>query len=1531
MLQYKDCKLILPERGIEVPIHPLKYNAITPEAIPPPGLDGPLVYAGHGRSTDLNGKDITGAVILMELTSGKSWQKIAGLGAKALIFVDRGPMSKSFFLEKTELSPVEFPIFWMPRSKVRELFGDYLSAPDGIVASKIRLTAGAYWEEASAENVYCLIPGRDEELKEELLLIEAFYDSTDLVPGRSPGADEACGLATLLELAKALKEDPPARSVLLVATSGHAQTLYGMREMIWGMRIRSRELKKMRRKIKEVADRADKVLDIFELFSEKKPIAPESFKLLKEAVADRIKTEVDTTSRRLMRMRLEQKNDADRKMIDDLAARRLLLSRLNWRPELTGLPSEEEQLLQEIIPLARQDFEVVRQAAGKQQKALKGALDLRRRIGGRDVAAVVSLHLSSHGDGVGAFNRGWLYSLRSTINRVEPYSRLVEVLNAAAAEAEKILGFPSLYKDTLRPSRLRSWQSYFIDRPPLSGEVSALAGYLGISLVTLHDSRPSWGTPYDLPKNVDFEFAAKQESMVRELVKALAQAPSLDTGKDPHNGFSTVTGRANFIRHGELFADQPAPGTVILAYQGPGRYYTMVDALGVFRLKGVANKKHAMDKVIIEGYKFNPETGAVTWAIDKKQTGIAAYRVKMQRTAMETDLVMFACKQSTLFDLLEPRSFRYMTKVQLLDGRLEAPPLRYWYSRIDTRSSIITSLFLEPGVRFKMTLSDTVLRKKMILLNASPEHPEGLGYLIDNWPSIPRTQYMVARDMWALLSPRIAGLEKHGIYNEKIRTLQTEGVAALKKAEADYAAKMYDSSIEAASRSWALASRVYDTVEKTQKDVLFGVLFYIALFVPFAFCLERLLFSYTDIHRRIIAFGVLLLLLIAVIYHVHPAFKLAYSPTVVILAFFIMGLSLIVTLIIFFRFEEEMVRMQKRASQVSATELSRWQAFVSAFFLGVSNLRRRRLRTALTCATLIILTFTIMSFTSVQSLRHRTRIEYQNFAPYVGFMLKKANWMSLPTEALGSLVGAFEDKGTVVPRIWLEGRDRSQAEVVTVNRNGRVYQGRGLVGLSHAEPEVTGIDRTLVGGRWLNEGENNAVLLPERMAEDMGIDPRSPQGSVLLWGAPFEVVGVFSGKKFQEHLDLDGEPLTPVTFPGDVNLAMTEIEMEAIESGDDVQAFQSRYQHVDGDLTVVIPYSTLLAAGGKLKGVAVRPVPDTPVRAMAEELVDRFKLTLFLGEKDGTFLYQASDTLSYSGVPNIVIPLVISIFIVLNTMIGSVYERKREIGIYTSVGLAPSHVSFLFIAESMAFAVLSVVLGYLLAQGASSVFAGTSLWAGITVNYSSLAGVAAMLLLFLVVLISVIYPSRVAAKIAIPDVSRSWSLPEAVDNVLEVTLPVLFKFDEIQGVGGYIYHYFIGHQDVTHGLFSTGKIDLVFECLHAPHSKSPEEENNDACPQAVCEYDNCLHMRTKVWLAPFDFGIMQKVDIRFCPAEDDPGFLEIRISLARQAGEANAWKRINKAFLNQFRKQLLVWRSLNIEAQMHYKQVFESWRDETKE
>jgi hypothetical protein len=469
-----------------------------------------------------------------------------------------------------------------------------------------------------------------------------------------------------------------------------------------------------------------------------------------------------------------------------------------------------------------------------------------------------------------------------------------------------------------------------------------------------------------------------------------------------------------------------------------------------------------------------------------------------------------------------------------------------------------------------------------------------------------------------------------------------------------------------------------------------------------------------------------------------------------------------------------------------------------------------------------------------------------------------------------------------------------------------MYEIRGLVGLSATETNITGLDKILISGRWFQEKEKYSVLLPERAATHLGIEPGLPTTVfVKLWGIPFEVIGVFSGKKLQEQSDLDGEPLTPVTFSTETSIEMTEVEMDAFESGEDVKAFQGRYQHVPGDLTVIIPHQTLLAFGGHLKGISFRPDMKMANQTAAQHLVERYGLSLFSGEPDGTFLYNASDTISYSGVPNIIIPLFIAIFIVLNTMISSVYERKREIGIYTSVGLAPSHVSFLFIAEAMAFAIISVVLGYLLAQTTASLFAGSSLWEGITVNYSSLAGVGAMLLVIFVVLVSVIYPSKVAARIAIPDVHRSWKLPEAKGNTLALTLPFLMKHKEHQSIGGYLFNYFEGHMDISHGLFSTGDLDFNFVCPQCRQTTTTVSGDDHGCCSTPC-----LNLNMNVWLAPFDFGIMQRVEILFSPSRDNSGFLEINVTINRKTGEVNSWRRLNKTFLHDLRKQLLMWRSL---------------------
>ncbi len=1529
VMRHVKSTLTLSNRPNPIELRPISGNAVTPQTVGPPGISAPLVYAGRGELRDLNGKQVANSILLMELDSGKNWLQAANLGARAVIYIDRGESPKQFFKEKFELSPLQFPRFWMSLAEAKKAFGDFENAPDGQVDAETQLFSQISWQIASSENIYCLVDGTDPKLKERLIMVEAFYDSTATVAGLSPGADEAVSIGTLLELARFLKENPPQRSVLLIASSGHAQSLAGMREMIWSISARSKDMRNLMKSFKALVKKTQKTITLLKNMPSdsagtRDPSDQETTRLLKAAIDERLKTESDRVSRRLMQLRLEKKDKANTENIQKLADERLLLKRLMFSSDYTDLSAEDRRALSKFIPKTIQDQKAILSDARRQSREIGDARSFRSQVKAYDLDVAVSLHLSSHGDGFGAFNYGWMFPFRPRINRTAIYSTLDEALRQGAARIENALGYSGMYKDSLRPSRKRSWQSYFLDQPPLGGELTALAGVHGLTFVTTHDARARWGTPYDKPGYVDAAFALKQSAVVCRLIEHLARTPRLHDDIFPRFGYSAVVGRAKFLRHGELFADQPAPGTLLLCYQGPARFYALVDHTGTFYLRGVADKKHSYHKIIFEGYKFDPVSGNVIWTIDKKKTGKAAYRTKMYRRLMETDLVMFASNGTTLFNLLEPRTFRHLSKTKIIDGRRESDPLRWFMSRLDTwisdysNASVITTVFLEPGTPMKLTLSDSVLRNKAVLLNASEEKSTGIGYMVGKTPFLYRTEYHVAKDMWTLLEPRVSNLEKRGIFNERIRTLQQEGLAALRDAQLAYGNKMYDQFSEASVRSWALATRVYDDVEKTQKDVLYGVLFYVALFVPFAFCMERLLFSYANIYKRIIAFSMILILLIALIYNVHPAFRLAYSPMVVILAFFIMGLSFMVTLIIFFRFEGEMIQLQTRAKMVQAEELGRWKAFAAAFMLGVSNLRRRRLRTALTCATLIILTFTIMSFTAVKSMRHHARLLYEPTAAYKGFLLKNVNWRDLPPQALGFITNNFAQKGISVPRVWMENEDRTRATRIPVYHKGRSFEAQGLVGLSHLEPSVSGLDEILIGGRWLAENELNTILLPERMAHNLGINPQKPQGAVVsMWGMPFEVVGVFSGEKLQQRPDLDGEPLTPATFPREVSTAMQEEEAEAMESGDEVREFQSRYEHIPGDLTMIIPYRSLLAAGGHLKAVAIVPQAKISIQQEAQYLVDRFGLSLFSGEPDGTYLYHASDTMSYSGVPNIIIPIIISVFIVLNTMIGSVYERKREISIYTSVGLAPSHVSFLFIAEAMALAVISVVLGYLLAQTSAKLFAETALWSGITVNYSSWAGIAAMVLVIIVVLVSVLYPSKVAGEIAIPDVNRAWTLPKADGNVLEVTLPFYMSYAEHRSIGGFLMEYFQGHQDVSHGLFSTGDIDFGFSCQTAPVLSDDAED----CPQEACEYDACLQVRSSVWLAPFDFGINQKVDLQFCPAADEPGFLEIKIRLIRESGEANAWRRINKGFLHNVRKQLLLWRSFDMPTKQHYERV----------
>src|SRR5207248_7584232 len=98
------------------------------------------------------------------------------------------------------------------------------------------------------------------------------------------------------------------------------------------------------------------------------------------------------------------------------------------------------------------------------------------------------------------------------------------------------------------------------------------------------------------------------------------------------------------------------------------------------------------------------------------------------------------------------------------------------------------------------------------------------------------------------------------------------------------------------------------------------------------------------------------------------------------------------------------------------------------------------------------------------------------------------------------------------------------------------------------------------------------------------------------------------------------------------------------------------------------------------------------------ELSRRFAIALFAGYSDGVKMVAASNLASVSGAGQVAIPLAIAGLIIFNTMMGSIAERRREIHVYTSLGLAPIHVGALFVAEALTYGLIGTVFGYIVGQ-----------------------------------------------------------------------------------------------------------------------------------------------------------------------------------------------------------------------------------------
>jgi hypothetical protein len=1447
-------------KGKRYEIGALWPNLVRPAQVSPDGARGPLIYVGQGRLSDFDGKPVQNAIVLMDFNTSQNWLNAPLLGAAAVVFIQPASTTRGEAEVKFLQVPVSFPRFFVKSDAAADLLAAAAEgSPQATVRTKVE------WANRVNRNIIAILPGSDPEKAKEAIILSAYYDSISVVPRWSPGAENALGIATMLELARLYKEHRPARSIVFVATSGHYEALTGAREFVrlWGQeprreRERENRLHELERRVRDL---------------------------------ERDKGEVDREA-----AKLKEKEEASRRRGLELPAdeRIMHVSSIDLAPD------------QAAERKAREDKDIART---KQYMAIWKRLDQFSRI-----HMFTGVDLSSHTPQLGIFSVGWYYKQDHLLRFYSPTGK---AFAEYAATAGNELGFDPAgrFVDGINPIKGREWSTFFPGKVAFDHEMLIRGGRPAMTLASVNDARTMVDTPLDRPDLVDWGNVASQAQLAACLLYDFVNDPKLreDALKRVEalkkmRDLIDVEGMVyEFKRRASFVPNTPVPNSLVVV-QGTARItmgvrttvLAMANESSEFELAGEMESMSGL----LEAYKFD-RAGNIIYAPDRGADGDMKYpRDVYGRSGLKRPVIVFPCFSTDIYDLTDERYFQALKKMFVYDARNYAEPVSYGYSLAQAAGGSEFPSYVEPcavaysapDVDLQVTMSMGLLGVRLALINATPERPTGEGFPARTTPRIIMTPMQAAKDMWLLDESRLQKLRRNGIVNNRIEDLHTTAKQTLDEAVAALQARKYSVAIGAARHAWGYESRAYPDVQQTALDVIKGVLFYLALLLPFAYFAERLFVHARTVIGMILGTVGMFLVVFVLLYFVHPAFALTTAPPIILLSFIIMALAVLVIAIVTMKFNEELKRMKQAQSGVHQADVGRLSAATAAFNLGVANMRRRKLRTGLTAATITLLTFTVLSFTSVKSYIRYNQVRLARSPAYQGVMLRDRGWLSLEEPAAYIVANEYGSRATVAPRAWYISSDLQKEltiDVAVTADQSRRFSVNCVVGITPQEAQVLPVTRTLLAGRWLNPGEGQVAVLPQSVATGLGIGPEAVgSAEVTIFGTPYRVVGIMDENRFRGLMDLDGETMTPVNYSmlrPEIIKQIAEMAKQREQLGaSTATSMLQDYVHYAPDKCVLLPYERVIEMGGTLRSVAVR-FPDEKTAADAiSSMMKRFALTIYAGIGRSTYMFSSVGMTALTGLENLAIPIIIAALIVLNTMLGSVHERVKEIGIYSSLGLAPVHISMLFLAEAAVFANMGAIIGYLMGQTLAKVLSSTGHLAGLELNYSSTSAVAVTALVVAVVLASTLWPSRQASQIASPGMERRWTLPQPEGDAMNIRLPFTVTGRDAWGVAEFMREFFEEYVGFAGGEFLAD--DVRIEAV-------------------TTELGDGVAVRLRMWLAPYDLGVSQSFQL-VCRPTADAEIYEMMLRLERLAGDVTSWRKTNVLFMTAIRKQFLIWRTV---------------------
>jgi len=515
--------------------------------------------------------------------------------------------------------------------------------------------------------------------------------------------------------------------------------------------------------------------------------------------------------------------------------------------------------------------------------------------------------------------------------------------------------------------------------------------------------------------------------------------------------------------------------------------------------------------------------------------------------------------------------------------------------------------------------------------------------------------------------------------------------------------------------------------------------------------------------RKAVASGGLTALFHIVLHEIYPG--AAYIPVETFITF--SAFSWCATVVITAVFP----RLMKGHTVGGRTPLR--NIIVPIFSIAKRGLTRRRFRFMLT---LTSITFLVMSFVTLTS-----------FSMGYGLILKPISSQPIPVDGVimrAPFSSTEWERPSFVPLEataidWL--RKQSEVEFVALKAENQPslmpilrLDGRPIYGIIGIKPEeeaqVSGLDRILAEGRYLRDSDKNVILISVDLSEELDIEIDE---TLQLGDRMVRLIGIFRDERLRELRDLDGETMVPVKLinispPGEPS----DIQSRPVETDEIIIC----------DLETALELPTVFISRVNAILVESESVNDFAVRAALER-----NYQVKASSEEGLYLARLGTQFQGKGLP-LAVPWGIVVLNVVVTMLNSLYERRREIHILSSVGLNPSHIGGIFIAEAMIIGFIGGGMGYLLGLGLYKVLALAGIALEVKQKVSALWCFGALATAMMTVVIGAVLAIK-SSVIITPSLMRRWRFRVGVEvgEPIEMTLPISVHNSMIEDFINYVY------------------------------------------------------------------------------------------------------------------------------------------------